>query len=255
MSVSSWPFFDRGSKNRILKLINNIGGLLRRNSVAKKTKAVGAELSAGGSHMRTKIGALAAVAGLTLALGVSASRAAIVETIVDTFSDSAVGSITFPTLTGASDAGVLFSYRGFTQADITSISWSLDPTTDAVVALDLHALQGDNPCPNSQPSCSNSTSSLSPTLGTFGGTSCHSSGDMRECDEFFGEEEITFVPARPGAFDMGHDDRWLRWPRPCGAPIDETGGRLSRRQPFCHSRASGNPKSQESVAGCLLSRA
>jgi hypothetical protein len=145
--------------------------------------------------MRTKIGALAAVVSLTLALGVSASRAAIVETIIDTFSDSAVGSITFPTLTGASDAGVLFSYRGFTQADITSISWSLNPTTDAVVGLDLNALRGDNPCPNDQPTCSNTTLSLSSTLATSGGTSCSFSGDTGECSAFRGQANITFVPA------------------------------------------------------------
>jgi hypothetical protein len=95
--------------------------------------------------MRMKIGALAAVAGIMLALSASASRAAIVETIIDTDSDTTAGSITFPTLTGDSDAGVLFSYGGFTQADITSISWTLDPTTDAVVGLDLNALRGDNP--------------------------------------------------------------------------------------------------------------
>ena len=98
--------------------------------------------------MRMKIGALAAVAGVILAFGASASRAAIVETIINTDSDAAVGSIAFPTLIGDGDAGALFSYRGFTQADITSISWTLDPTTDAVVMLGLNALRGDNPCPN-----------------------------------------------------------------------------------------------------------
>jgi hypothetical protein len=127
--------------------------------------------------MRMKIGALAAVVGLTLALGASASRAAIVKTIIDTDFDTVLGSITFPTFTGDSDAGVLFSYGGFTQADITSISWSLDPTTDAVVALDLNALQGDNPCPNGA-NCSNTTLNLSPTLATVGGT--------RPCGRIFG---------------------------------------------------------------------
>jgi hypothetical protein len=141
-----------------------------------------------------KTGALLAVAGLTLALGASASRAAIVETIVNTDSDTTVGSISFPTVTGVSDAGVVFSYGGFTQADITSISWSLDPTTDAVVALDLGAFKGDNPCPNDQPSCSNSTLSLSPTLATSGGTSCSISGDLASCNEFISEADITFVP-------------------------------------------------------------
>ena len=144
--------------------------------------------------MRMKIGAHAAVAGIMLALSASASRAAIVETIIDTDSDAAVGSIAFPTLTGDSDAGVLFSYGGFTQADITSISWTLDPTTDAVVGLDLNALRGDNPCPNDQPSCSNTTLSLSSTLATSGGTSCRFSGDTGECSAFRGQAAITFVP-------------------------------------------------------------
>jgi hypothetical protein len=60
----------------------------------------------GGTHMRMKIGALGAVAGIMLAFGAPASRAAIVETIINTDSDAAVGSIAFPTLTGDSDAGV-----------------------------------------------------------------------------------------------------------------------------------------------------
>jgi hypothetical protein len=144
--------------------------------------------------MRMKIGALAAVVAVTLALGASASRAAIVETIIDPDSDTVVGSITFPAFTGASDTGVLLSFGGFTQADITSISWSLDPTSEAVVALDLNALQGDNPCPNGTPSCSNSTLNLSPTLATLGGKSCHSSGDTGFCEAFAREEHITFVP-------------------------------------------------------------
>jgi hypothetical protein len=89
---------------------------------------------------------------------------------------------------------VLFSYGRFTQADITSISWTLDPTTDAVVMLDLNALRGDNPCPNDQPSCSNTTLSLSSTLATSGGTSCSFSGDTGECSAFRGQANITFVP-------------------------------------------------------------
>jgi len=145
--------------------------------------------------MRMKIGALGAVAGIMLAFGAPASRAAIVETIINTDSDAAVGSIAFPTLTGDSDAGVLFSYGRFTQADITSISWTLDPTTDAVVGLDLNALRGDNPCPNDQTSCSNTTLSLSSTLATSGGTSCSFSGDEQHCNAFLGEANITFVPA------------------------------------------------------------
>ena len=142
--------------------------------------------------MRTKIGALGAVACLALALTASASRAAITEIIVDD-SDAAVGSITFPAFTGDSDAGVLFSYGGFTQADITSISWTLDSTTDAVLALDLHALQGDNPCPNDGMDCSNTTVSLSPTLASTGGASCSFSDDQGRCQEFLGQSPISLV--------------------------------------------------------------
>jgi hypothetical protein len=143
--------------------------------------------------MRMKIGTLAAVVGVMLALGASASRAAIVQSIINTDSDTLVGSITFPTFTGSTDAGVLFSYSGFTQADITSISWTLDPTTDAVVALDLKALQGDNPCPNGG-DCSNSTVSFSPTLEKSGGISCSFSGGMSRCLEGIGQKDIAFVP-------------------------------------------------------------
>jgi PEP-CTERM motif len=141
-----------------------------------------------------KIGVLAAVLGVTLALGASASRAAIVESIFDTDLDTSVGSIIFPTFTGDSDAGVLFSYGGFTQAGITSISRSLDPTTDAVVALDLNARVGDNPCPNGASSCSNSTLNVSPTLAIETDQSCFVSGKIELCEEVPQMAHITFVP-------------------------------------------------------------
>ena len=144
--------------------------------------------------MRLKIGTLAAVVGVMLALGASASRAAIVETIFDTDIDMSGGSITFPTLTGGSDAGVLFSYGGFTQADITSISWTLDPITDAVVALDLQALQGDNPCPNGR-SCSNFTLNVSPTLAREADKRCLVFGQGSACISSSLDFNIIFVPA------------------------------------------------------------
>jgi hypothetical protein len=144
--------------------------------------------------MRMKIGALAAVIGLTLALGASASRAAIVESIFDTDIDASVGSITFPTFAGDNDAGVLFSYSVFTQADITSISWSVDLTTGAVVALDLNALAGDNPCPNAAPSCSNSTVNMSPTQAMETDQICSASGKISSCEEAPQLADIRFVP-------------------------------------------------------------
>jgi hypothetical protein len=141
-----------------------------------------------------KIGTLAAVAGLALVLCASVARAAIVETIIDTDADAAVGGITFPTLAGDSVVGVLFSYDGFTQADITSISWSLDPATDQVVTLDLNTLQGDNPCPNDEMDCSNRTANLSPVLATLGSTSCSFSDGMGRCGESQRGADISFVP-------------------------------------------------------------
>src|SRR5271163_724427 len=114
--------------------------------------------------MRTKIGALVAIAVLTLALGASssASRAAIVENIINTDIDPAVGSITFPTPVGSSDAGVLFSYDGFTQANITSISGpSIRPPTMWSRSISMPC--SDDPCPNGG-DCSNRTVTLSPTL-------------------------------------------------------------------------------------------
>jgi hypothetical protein len=143
--------------------------------------------------MRMMNGTLVSVAaGLALALAVlpSVSRAAIVETIFDADSDATVGSITFPTLDGSSDAGVLFSFDGFTQANITSVSWTLDPTNAAVVALNLNTLQGDNPCPNVALDCSNMTGSLSPTLATTDRASC----SRDNCEVSIGLENIRFAP-------------------------------------------------------------
>ena len=101
----------------------------------------------GSSVMRTKSLRIAAVGFIGLAVATACApqpaRADIVESIVDTDDMNAVvGSITFPGLAGTSDAGVLLSFDGFTQADITSISWNLDPATLGVTALDLNALQG-----------------------------------------------------------------------------------------------------------------
>ncbi len=133
-----------------------------------------------------------AVVGLALALGASASRAAIVQTIIDTDSAAAVGSITFPTLTGDSDAGVLFSYDGFTQADLTSISWTLDPASDNVVALNLNAFQGDKPCPNGG-DCSNISLNLSPTSASTSEAAC----EGFSCGYLPGNANVEFVPAAP----------------------------------------------------------
>ena len=133
-----------------------------------------------------------AVLAITLGVGVpSLAQAAIVETIVDPDTGTTLGSITFPTLAGDSDAGVLFSYGGFTQADITSISWTIASSTDEVVALELNALQGDPDCGfAAQTNCSNSTLNLTETAASGGGTSCSFGDGTGSCT---GSASLRFV--------------------------------------------------------------
>jgi PEP-CTERM motif len=139
------------------------------------------------------------IAGLVLALAAlpSASQAAIVETIVDTDTDATVGSITFPTLTGDSDAGVLFSLDGFTQADISSISWTVRPSTLEVAALDLFALQGTPGCSPGQ-NCFEGTLTVSPNIAHQTFISCSVSGEEQFCQQdLFPDENIAFVASGP----------------------------------------------------------
>jgi hypothetical protein len=146
--------------------------------------------------MRMKNEVLASIAGLVLGLAAlpTVSRAAIVETIVDTDTDATVGSITFPTLAGDSDAGVLFSLDGFTQANISSISWTVRPSTLAVTALDLFALQGTPGCAPGQ-NCSESTLTVSPTIAQQTFTTCSTSGGLDLCQiSERAPVDIRFVP-------------------------------------------------------------
>jgi hypothetical protein len=142
---------------------------------------------------------LASIAGLVLGLAAlpSVSQAAIVETIVDTDTDATVGSITFPTLTGDSDAGVHFSLDGFTQANISSISWTVRPSTLTVAALDLFALQGTPGCSPGQ-NCFEGTLTVSPNIARQTFISCsvfEGGGDCRE--DLFPDENIAFVASGP----------------------------------------------------------
>jgi len=123
--------------------------------------------------MRTKNNVITVIIMVALVVAPSVSRAAIVETIIDTESepDTVIGSITFPGVTGSSAAGVEFSLDGFTQADITSISWTLDPSTYAVDALDLNARTGAPTCGFGM-DCSYQSLSLSETGYSSGGGGC-----------------------------------------------------------------------------------
>ena len=121
---------------------------------------------------------------------------AVIENIFQ--DDTQVGSISFPTFSGMGTTGVDFSYDGFTQDNITSLSWTVDPSTLDVTALDLNALQGDNPCPNDSLDCSNGTLTLTPTEAQTGSTSCSFSDGMGQCARSIGTSSIAFqgtVPA------------------------------------------------------------
>lgn len=120
------------------------------------------------------------------------ARAAIVENIFVQGTTDQLGSVSFPAISGTSAAGVGLSFTSppFSTADITSASWTLDPSSFDVLALSLDALRGDNPCPDGIP-CSNSTLQLSPDLADSEETTCADDrcGISRRLDE------IEFRPA------------------------------------------------------------
>jgi PEP-CTERM motif len=161
---------------------------------------------------------------LVLAVGIAvgiaapaAAQASIQELIINTINDAKVGSIIFPALTGSTDAGVALSYDGFTQADITSISWTIDPSTFDITALHLNALTGDTTCPNDDLACSNNTLNLSPNFAFTGGSFCPG-GAGQTCDGSIESHPIAIVPVPEpstwvlsmlGLLGLG----WLRRPR------------------------------------------
>ena len=151
--------------------------------------------------MQRKNNVLATILIVGLVVAPSVSRAAIAETIIETDSDTAIGSIIFPDVTGSSAAGVEFSLAGFTQADITSISWTLDLSTYAVDALDLNARTGDAICGFGM-NCSFQELSLSETGYSRGGGSCSFDPDLMSgtCEEFTSfPTSVSFVLTAPAA--------------------------------------------------------
>lgn len=141
---------------------------------------------------------LAAVLGAA-ALSASA-EAAFDKTIVNTFSGAEIGSISFPTASGDSAAGVAFTLNGYTEDDITSISWDLGGA-GAVVALDLRALKGAAQCPAPDgTACSNTTLRLD-TL-SFSGRSINCGASTPDLPNFCGigvgiGTFVSFVDATP----------------------------------------------------------
>jgi hypothetical protein len=123
------------------------------------------------------------------------ARAEIIENIFVQGTTDQLGSVSFPAVTGTSAAGVDLSYDPFTAADITSVSWMLDPSNFDVVALSLSAVRGDSSCSPATAPCSNQTLHLSAAAAEPGGMEC--SDDL--CEAFIEFIPIDFVPVVPTA--------------------------------------------------------
>jgi hypothetical protein len=107
---------------------------------------------------------------LTMAWGPQSARAEIVENIFLKGTSDLLGSVSFPSASGAGVAGVDLSYGSFTTADITSASWTLDPSTFAVLDVNLSAAIGS--CSPASAPCSGSTLQLLPDLAEPGTVAC-----------------------------------------------------------------------------------
>jgi hypothetical protein len=116
----------------------------------------------------------AGLAGLALAMAGAPQRAqaAIVERIFAQGTSDLLGIVSFPSVSGDSVTGVGLSYGLLTAADITSASWTLDPSTFAVVSLDVEA--NSNPSCSADPAaaCSATTLILLADFAEPGGYSC-----------------------------------------------------------------------------------
>ena len=117
---------------------------------------------------------LGAVFGFACVMGLASrgAQATIIENIFEQGTTNQLGTISFPSTSGTSAAGVDLSFGAFTAADITSASWTLDSSNFDVLALSLSALRGNNPCDISTAPCSNSTLDLSASDAEPGGFSC-----------------------------------------------------------------------------------
>jgi hypothetical protein len=89
------------------------------------------------------------------------AQAEIIENIFVQGTTTQLGSVSFPSVSGTTAAGVDLTYGSFTAADITSVSWTLNPSNFEVIALALRALTGDATCSPATAPCSNSTLQLS----------------------------------------------------------------------------------------------
>ncbi len=130
------------------------------------------------------------------------AEASLTQVIFDPFTDTKLGEIAFPSATGSSAVGVDFSFDGgfmsflFTEADITSITWVLDPDSWDIISIGVGAFQGDIVCENNSAlPCSNAVLNLGLSTATIASFSCPGGG--AHCivgDSFF---DVAFRHAVP----------------------------------------------------------
>lgn len=142
-----------------------------------------------------------AVFAVVTTLTPQAGRAAFIEKVYELGTTNLLGTISLPTLTGTSAAGVDLSFNSFTEADITSINWTLDPTDFSVVAFSLSAFQGDAVCPGATP-CSNASLSLDLTSVAQSTVQCTALAGCIVSDLFLDVEYRVAAAAEPAGISL-----------------------------------------------------
>jgi hypothetical protein len=158
--------------------------------------------------------ALAVPALLLGTIGLSSGAAAdIALDIVNLENGTKLGSITLPAATGSSPTGVTFSLnagiRNFTQDDITSLDWDLDPQTAGGDSLSLSASAGDSPCnsPADGP-CSSFTLTLDLQEYLVAQQSCPAPpppGQATTCTSLGTFAQVEFIGAAPAYACVGFE--------------------------------------------------
>lgn len=126
--------------------------------------------------------------------------------IVNSANGTKLGSMTFPIESGSSSEGVQLELDGFTEGDITSIHWELNP----VLSLDLYAVRGDNPCsdPSQHGPCTNQSLTLAPTFSKKRAFSCPPPpppGTKTQCVAVESISVIEFQPMAPAHVCVGFE--------------------------------------------------
>jgi hypothetical protein len=154
--------------------------------------------------------ALAMPALLLGTIGLAPSAEAdIALDIINPDDGTKLGSIVLPAATGSSPTGVTFSMdadiRTFSQDDITSLEWDLDPEAAGEDFLDLTAAAGDPSCSPANAPCS--SFSLTRDLEGFfaGSTSCPPPGEFAICSGLGLTAAVEFIDAAPAYACVGFE--------------------------------------------------